>query len=288
MQWWIRPGPSRCWASAKPEPSPTDQVPHRHPHVAVHDLGVVPEAPERRVRILHGRHVPHDVDPGCVRRHDDHRRPLVGMDVRVGHRHHDQEVRHRPVGGEPLVPVDHPLVAVPHRRRRQQRRIRSGRVGLGHGERRPQLPVQQRLQPPLALRLVTRGLDAHRQQLRVPRIGRVVAEHHRRQRRLAQDLVHQAQPHLPEPHAAQRRRQVRRPQPLGLDLLLQRPHGHPHLVVGEIQGLEREHLLAHEAAHPLQLLLELGLGREIPGHGHSSQRSGQLPEVHTLPLPWAP
>ena len=82
--------------------------------------------------------------------------------------------------------------------------------------------------------------------------------------------------------------QVRRPQPLGLDLLLQRPDDHPHLVVGEIQRLEREHLLAHEAAHPLQLLLELGLGREIPGHGRSSPCSGQLPEAHTLPLPWAP
>ena len=108
-------------------------------------------------------------------------------------------------------------------------------------------PIQQRLQPPLPLCFVTGLLDTHRQQLRVPRIRRIVAEHHRRQRRLAQDLVHQAQPHLPEPHPAQRRRQVRRPQPLGLDPLLQRPHGNPHLVIGQIQGLEREHLLAHEA-----------------------------------------
>ena len=95
-------------------------------------------------------------------------------------------------------------------------------------------------------------------------------------------------PHLPEAHPAERRRQVRRPQPLGLDLLLQRADEDPHLVVGQIQGLEREHLLADEPAHPLQLRLELGFGREIPGHDHSSQRSGQLPEAHTLPLPWAP
>ena len=94
--------------------------------------------------------------------------------------------------------------------------------------------------------------------------------------------------HLPEPHAAQLGRQVGRPQPLRLDLLLERPDQHPHLVVGQIERLEREDLLADEPAHPLQLLLELGLRREIPGHDHSSQRAAQLPAAHTLPLPWAP
>ena len=288
MQWWIRPGPSRCCASTNPEPSLPIRFPDRHPDVGVGDLGVVPEPPVRRVRVLHRGYIPDDVDPGRVDRHDDHGRPLIRMDVRIGHRHHDQEVRHGPVGCEPLVPVDDPLVAIPDRRRPQQRWIRSSGVGLGHGEGGAQIPIQERLQPPLPVRLVPAHLHPHRQQLRVPRIRRVVAEHHRRQRRLPQDLVHQPQPHLPEPHAAQRRRQVRRPQPLRLDLLLQRPDHDPHLVVRQIQGLEREDLLAHEAAHPLQLLLELGFGREIPGHGHSSQRSGQLPEAHTLPLPWAP
>ena len=54
-------------------------------------------------------------------------------------------------------------------------------------------PSKQRLQPPLPHGFVTRLLDTHRQQLRVPRIRRVVAKDHRRQRRLAQDLVHQSQ-----------------------------------------------------------------------------------------------
>ena len=113
-----------------------DQVPDRHPDVGVHDLGVVPEPAVRRVRILHRRHVPHDVDPGRVDRHDDHGRPLVRMDVWIGHRHHDQEVRHGSVGCEPLVPVDHPFVSVSHRRRRQQRRIGSGGVRV-RSSRRP-------------------------------------------------------------------------------------------------------------------------------------------------------
>ena len=88
------------------------------------------------------------------------------------------------------------------RRRPQQRRVRSRRVRLGHRERRAQLAVEQRLQPLLPHRLVARLLDTHRQQLRVPRVGCVVAEHHRPQRRLPQDLVHQPQLHLPEAHAA--------------------------------------------------------------------------------------
>ena len=249
---------------------------------------MVPEAPVRSVRVLHGRHVPHNVHTRRPNRHDDHRRARIRMHVWIGHRHHDQEISHGPVGCEPLVPVDDPLLAIPDSRRLQQRRIRSSGVGLRHGKGRPQLPIQQGLQPLRALCLVPRRLDPHRQQLSVPRIRRIVAEHHRRIRRLPEDLVHQPQPHLPEPHPPQLRRQVRRPQPLRLDLLLQRPDQHPHLVVRQIQRLERVHLLPHEAAHPLQLLLELGFGREIPGHGHSSQRAAQLPAAHTLPLPWAP
>ena len=32
MQWWIRPGPSRSWAIAKPPPSCAEQVRPRHTH----------------------------------------------------------------------------------------------------------------------------------------------------------------------------------------------------------------------------------------------------------------
>src|SRR5437764_1408410 len=37
-------------------------------------------------------------------------------------------------------------------------------------------------------------------------------------------------------------------------------------VVVRVEHFERVHLVVHEAAHPLELLLELGLGGEIPGH----------------------
>ena len=46
---------------------------------------------------------------------DEHRGALVRPGVGVGDRHHDQEVGDRAVGGEPLVAVDHPVVAVADR-----------------------------------------------------------------------------------------------------------------------------------------------------------------------------
>ena len=288
MQWWIRPGPSRCCASANPEPSRPDEVPGRHPHIQVLDLGVVPEAPVRRVRILHRRHVPDDVHPGRLGRDDDHRRSLVRMDVWIGHRHHDQEVRHGSVGREPLVPVDHPLVAVPHGRRRQQRRIGSSGVGLRHGEGGSQLTVEQRLEPPLPLRLVPRLLDTHRQQLRVARVRRIVAEHHRAQGDCPRISCISPNLTCPNPIPPSEGGRCAAQRPSALTSLLERPHHLEQLVVGQVQRLEGEDLLPHEATHPLQLLLELGFRREIPGHDRSSLLPAQLPAAPTLPLPWAP
>jgi hypothetical protein len=50
---------------------------------------------------------------------------------------------------------------------------------------------------------------------------------------------------------------------------LQRPEDRVEVVVAEVVGdrLERPQLGLHEAAHPVELRLELGLGGEIPGHG---------------------
>ena len=189
------------------------------------------------------------------------------MDVRVGHRHHDEEVGHRSVRGEPLVPVDDPLVAVAHRRRRQQRRVRSRRLRLGHGEGRPQrrrragaaatsgacssspvasIPTASNSALPESGALLPKTTGASGD---CPRISCI------RPSRTCPN---------PMPPSAGGRCAAHRP--CALTSLLQRPDHHADLVVGQIERLEREHLLPHEAAHPLQLLLELGLGREIPGH----------------------
>ena len=104
--------------------------------------------------------------------------------------------------------------------------------------------------------------------------------------------MHQAELDLAEALPAEVGRQVRGPQPALLDLLLQRR-------VDAVEGawssslndrLDRPDLLAHELAHPVQLLLELGLGREVPRHGLAvlrgraiavgRHRSRRLPRRH--------
>ena len=103
---------------------------------------------------------------------------------------------------------------------------------------------------------------------RVARVGRLVAERVGRERRRAQDLVHEAELDLAEALPAEVGRQVRGPQPAALDLLLQRRVDAVERRLVELgdDRLQRPDLLAHEGAHPVQLLFELGLGREVPRH----------------------
>ena len=225
---------------------------------------MVAVAAEALVRVLHRRDVADDRDARRVGVDDQHRSALVWPGVGVGDRHHDQEVGDRAVGREPLVAVDHPVVAVARRAGLQQRRVRAGGVGLGHAEGRLQVAGEQRVQVPLLL-LRRAG---HREDLGVAGVRRRVAEHQRRQRARAEDLVHQPELHLPEALTAELRIQVRRPQPLLLDLLLERFRDAAQPLPAELahQRLERPDVLAHERAHPLELGFELRLGREIPGH----------------------
>ena len=235
-------------------------------------------AAELLPRVLHRRDVAEDLDAGRLARDDEHRRPLRGARVGVGDGHHDQEVGDRPVGGEPLVPVDHPLLAVANRPGAKLRGIRPGRVRLGHAEGAAQVAREQRVQP--AVLLLRRA--GQREDLRVARVGRRVAERQRRDRGGAEDLVHQPEPHLPHPLAAELRRQVRGPQAARLDLLLQRRHRLPQPVEPELvpDRLQRPDLAADELAHPVELLLEVGIGGEVPAHEIASFRlatCGPLP-----------
>jgi hypothetical protein len=58
------------------------------------------------------------------------------------------------------------------------------------------------------------------------------------------------------------------PQAALLDLLAQRRDDALEAVLAELleDGLDRPDLFAHEVAHPVELLLELGLRREVPRH----------------------
>ena len=96
----------------------------------------------------------------------------------------------------------------------QQRRVRAGRVGLGHAERRLQVAGQQRVQ--VALLLLRR--PGEREDLGVARVRRCVAERERRDRAGAEDLVHQPELDLAESLPAELGVEMRGPQALRLDL----------------------------------------------------------------------
>ena len=156
MQWWIRPGTSRCWAIRNPSPSFPSSASGAEPDVLVVDLRVAAEHPVVLVGLLHVGDVAKEVDTGRVDRDDEHRGSLVRLSVGIGDRHHDQEVRDRAVRGEPLVPVEDVAVSVPNGARPELGRVRAGGVGLGHRERRPNLTGEERVEPALLLRVGAR------------------------------------------------------------------------------------------------------------------------------------
>ena len=80
--------------------------------------------------------------------------------------------------------------------------------------------------------------------------------------------MHEPELDLAEALAAELGRQVGGPQAALAYLLLQRRDGAHEAVLAELleHGLERPDLLAHEVAHPVELRLELRLGREVPRH----------------------
>ena len=154
---------------------------------------------------------------------------------------------------------------VEHGARLQQRRVGAGAVGLGHRERRAQVAGQQRVQPALLLLL----LPASARISELPESGAWLPKALGAERRGAEDLVHEAELDLAEALAAELGRQVRRPQAALAHLLLQRRQRAVELRTVEVERLQRPDLLADEAAHPVQLGLELGLGREVPRHRRS-------------------
>ncbi len=258
---------------------------------------MVPVAPEAFPRVLHRRHVAQDPHARRVGIEHEHRGPLMATGIRVGDRHHDQEVGDRAVGGEPLATVDDPLVAVAHGGGLQQRRIRSGGVGLGHAEGGLQIAGQQWMQ--VAIFLL--GRAGEREDLRVARVGRRIAERERRDRARAQDLVHEAELDLPVALTAELGVQVSCPQALRPDLVLERAHRPDEPVPTQFrQDQSRAARSARgRTAHPVELALKFGVGGEVPGHSaqwslsrhpvglapSSCMRPGGSPDASASPRP---
>ena len=174
-----------------------------------------------------------------------------------GARDHDREGRVDGTRREPLVPIEHPAVAVAACRGADHAGVRAhARRGLGHGEGRADLAAQQRRQPAFALRRrgqVQQGVD-------VGLVGRGAA-HRTGAQQAAPGLLEDPRALAPgQAHAAVFRRQLRRYQPAGQRLLAQFAGdtvqaGH---VVGQGEVFAGDHHIVDELAHLQAQGIELG------------------------------
>ncbi len=186
--------------------------------------------------------------------------------VGIGHGHHQEEAGVARVGGEPFLAVQHPLVAFQRGAGREGRRIGAA-LRFRHRETGDDVVGEQGLK--IARLLLGRAVDG--EDFRVAGIGRLAAEDGRGEHRASEDFVHQGQLDLPVAGAAQFGAQMAGPETAILHLLLQRAD---ELLVQRIVDVERAlqdqverlDLLADEGVDPGQLVGEIGVGLEVPGH----------------------
>ncbi len=220
MQWWIRPGYSRCCAIRKPAPCAPSSAPAGNPDVLVAGSrrGCRTGRTSRPTGAPSSRRRGRCCTPGVSA-------STTNIDARWCGRASGSvtAITIRKSAIEPFE-ENHLWPLITHSSpsltaaRLQQRRIRAGGVGLGHAEGGLQIAGEQRVQ--VAVLLLRRA--GEREDLGVARIGRRVAERERRDRRRAEDLVHQPELDLAESLTAELGIEMRRPQAARLDLLLER------------------------------------------------------------------
>ena len=160
------------------------------------------------------------------------------------------------------MPVDHPVVAVPHRARLEQRRVGAGDLGLGHREERPRLAGDERAQE--ALLLVVRAEQV--QDLGVPGVRCLAPEHELRVCGAPDLFVEAGVVEKAEPGPSRVGRHVRRPEASLARLLAELREERERVVVVPLDSrLVRVDVVVHE--RPIA-----GTGLEVLGgeqaHGH--------------------
>ncbi len=159
-----------------------ERVADRHAHVRVAHLAMCRPA---LALVTHDGDRLDDVDAWGVGGDDDLCRARVRCRVRVADRHDDSEGRALRSRREPLVAVDHPVVAVTDRARAQCGRVRTGNIRLGHREERTDVARDERTEP--ALLLLARPEVV--KDLGVAGVGRLAAEDELAEARAADVLV---------------------------------------------------------------------------------------------------
>ena len=183
-------GPQTVLAQHVTLPPSTEHVGRRHHEVLDHDLRVTG-------RPVHGLHLP------------DAFHPAEGMSTKkavlaawgiagilLGPGDEDGEAGPTGVGDEPLVAVDDPGVPVGHGRGRDERGVRAGNLGLGHGEAAHGGALAQR--PQVALLLLV-GAPVQ-QRVHVALVGGLAIEHEGPVRDLGRLRLDHGELDVPEAH----------------------------------------------------------------------------------------
>ena len=191
--------------------TPTEHLGLVHPQVLDQDLGVPGGS-------VHGLDLA-DLGPALGR--DVHDEGGVGglgqIGVVLGPGNHDREARPMGVGDEPLVAVDHPLLAVLVGVGADEGRIRPGDLGFGHGEARPGAPGTQPLE---VLLLLLVGAPVQ-QGVHVALVGGLAVEHPWPVVRLRRFGLHHRQLDVTQTHASPLLGHVGKPQSDRLRLVAQ-------------------------------------------------------------------
>ncbi len=207
---------------------------------------------------------------------------LGPLGVVLGAGDQDREARSTSARDEPLVPVDHPLVAVLIGAGLDERRVRTGDLGLGHGEAAHHPPLAERPEV-LLLLLVGRPVQ---ECVHVALVGRLAVHHPRPEvglRRLGLDHRHLG---VAEAHATPLLGHVGQPQTGLLRLVAHREQNLqvlPAVYVFAVAypGLTQLHGLLDELANAQPEVFELGREGEVDRHGSASgdrTGAGEEPE----------
>ena len=267
MQWWMRPGPSRCWAIRKPAPRAPSSASVGHAHVLVEDLGVAavarrsarPGAPSSAMsRTMFTPGVSTgtmNIEArwcGCASG------SVTAMTIR-------KSATER-VGGEPLVAVDDPLVAVARPRASAAASGREPAVSgsvIENAERRSPASSGCR-----QLLLLVRRVPASARISELPESGAWLPN--TAGANGLEPRISCISPSLtwPKPWPPSSGGRCAAHRPRSLHLLLQRRDRALEAVLAELveDGLDRPDLVAHEVAHPVELLPGTRLGGEVPCH----------------------
>src|SRR5580693_895771 len=200
-------------------------------------------------------------------RDQERRGAAVNGHLGIVDRYDDEERGDGSIGGEVLSPGDDPVIAIAYGTGGEDARIGAA-LGLRHRETREYLARQEPGQITVFLIL---GSEA-RDDLGVSGVRRLGPEHDRRPRAAAQNFVDQRQLDRPEALPAEFWAQMRCPQAIVADLLFEWIDNAPPLVVQRQELAAREQhfegfdLLAYKLANPVEFLLELRFGGEVPGH----------------------